>query len=531
MWAITNVSGLAPGLEAAIMASMRHGAERSFLYCLAFVGGLVSLGVELSTSRLLAPYFGESHPVWAAIIGLILLYLSVGYFVGGRWADRSPRPATLYQIVVWAAFLVGLVPFVSRPVLLATRWGLTDLDLALLVGPFIAVLLLLSIPVTLLGCISPFVIRLLMERVDWAGNVAGRVYAVSTAGSLLGTLLPVFLLVPLLGTRHTFLALAFLLMAVSLIGLLRVAPRRALFYLWMPVALLLLALGLSSGRIKPQPGLMFETESAYNYIQVVERNGWRQLYLNEGLGIHSVYRPGMGRTGGTWDYFVIAPFFNPPPFPPDRVESLAMVGLAGGTVPKQYTRFFGPIPIDGVEIDPEIVEVGRQYFGMDEPNLNAIVADGRAFLSRSDRRYTVVGIDAYRLPYIPWHLATVEFFQEVREHLTDDGVVAVNVGRTPGSDRLVATVGATLAQVFPSVYAIDVPASFNTIVVGTVRPTDPENLLANRPLMGDPVLQEIADEAWQNLRTVPAGGMVLTDDRAPVEMLTHLVVLDYLLRR
>ncbi|HEY75595.1 MAG TPA: spermine synthase [Thermoflexia bacterium] len=504
--------------------------EQGYLYVLAFVSGAVSLGVELSASRLLAPYFGESHPVWAAIIGLILLYLTVGYFLGGRWADRSPHPATLYQIVAWASLLVGLIPFVARPILLLTRWGLTDLNLALLLGPFVAVLLLFSIPVTLLGCVSPFIIRLLIDRVERAGNVAGRTYAISTAGSLLGTLLPVFLLVPLLGTRNTFVVLALGLMAVALIGLFRVAPRRALLYLWMPLSLILLDLGLPAHSIKPQEGVIFETESAYNYIQVVERDGWRYLFLNEGVGIHSVYRPGMVRARGAWDYFVIAPFFNPPPFPSDRVESLAMIGLAGGTVPKQYTRFFGPIPIDGVEIDPEIVEVGRRYFAMNEPNLNVIVADGRAFLSRSSRRYTVVGIDAYQLPYIPWHLTTVEFFQEVRSHLTEDGVVAVNVGHTQDY-RLVEAMAATLEQVFPSVHAIDVPGSLNTILVATVQPTEADNLLANRPLMADPILQQIADEAWTNLREIEPGPMVFTDDRAPVEMLTHLVVLSYLLGR
>jgi spermidine synthase len=207
-----------------------------------------------------------------------------------------------------------------------------------------------------------------------------------------------------------------------------------------------------------------------------------------------------------------------------------MIGLAGGTVPKQYTRFFGPIPIDGVEIDPEIVEVGRRYFAMNEPNLNVIVADGRAFLSRSSRRYTVVGIDAYQLPYIPWHLTTVEFFQEVRSHLTEDGVVAVNVGHTQDY-RLVEAMAATLEQVFPSVHAIDVPGSLNTILVATVQPTEADNLLANRPLMADPILQQIADEAWTNLREIEPGPMVFTDDRAPVEMLTHLVVLSYLLGR
>lgn len=510
---------------------MHRRNPQAYLYLTAFVSGLVSLGVELSASRLLAPHFGDSHPVWAAIIGLILLYLTVGYFLGGRWADRSPHPATLYQIVAWAALLVGLIPFVARPILLAARWGLTDLDLALLLGPFVAVLLLFSLPVTLMGCVSPFVIRLLMERLERAGGVAGRAYAISTAGSLLGTLLPTFLLIPTLGTRNTFVALSLLLMGVGLVGLARTAPRHALLYLWMPLVVIGLTIALRGRPIKPQAGTIYEAESAYNYIQVAEKDGCRYLYLNEGQGIHSVYRPGQRRVGGTWDYFLIAPFFNPPPFPPQRVESLAMIGLAAGTVPKQYTALFGPIPIDGAEIDHQIVEVGRRYFEMTEPNLNAIVADGRAFLSGSERRYTVVGVDAYRLPYIPWHLTTVEFFQEVRDHLTEDGVVAVNVGRTPGDDRLVATIGATLERVFPSVYAIDVPASFNTILVATVRPTAAENLLANRLWMGDPILEQIADEVWRNLRPVPAGGTVLTDDRAPVEMLTHLVVLGYLLGR
>jgi len=515
------------------MRAMRIKEERFHLYLTAFVGGLTSLGVELSASRLLAPHFGDSHPVWAAIIGLILLYLTAGYFVGGRWADRSPRPSTLYGLVAWSALLVGLVPFVAGPVLRLAARGFAgyDYNVALLIGPFVAVLLLFSVPVTLMGCISPFVIRLLMERVERAGGVAGRTYAISTAGSLLGTLLPVFVLIPTAGTRNTFVTLSLLLMAVGLVGLARRAPRRALAYAWMPLLLLLLAFTLRGQPIKVQEGTIYETESAYNYIQVVEQDGWRYLYLNEGQGIHSVYRPGMRRAWGTWDYFLIAPFFNPPPFPPEQVESLAMVGLAAGTVPKGYTTFFGPIPIDGAELDAEIVRVGREFFAMDEPNLNVVVADGRAFLARSERRYSVVGIDAYRLPYIPWHLTTVEFFREVRAHLTADGVAVVNVGRTPGDDRLVTTIAATLAQVFPSIHAIDVPASFNTIVVATVQPTTGENLLVNRSLLEDPALQQIADEAWANLRPVEPGSLILTDDRAPVEMLTHAIVLDYVLGR
>ena len=508
---------------------MNPKTQHGYLYFTAFVSGMVSLGVELSASRLLAPFFGESHPVWAAIISLILLYLTVGYFIGGRWADRSPRPATLYQVVAWAALWVGLVPFIARPVLLLSTRGIVGYayDLTLLIGPFIAVLLLFAVPVTLLGCVSPFVIRLLLERVEDAGDVAGRAYAISTAGSLLGTLLPVFLLIPTLGTRNTFVAFSLLLLAVALVGLLRVAPRRALLYLLMPLLVLLLAFFMRGQPIKPLPGAIYETESAYNYIQVVERDGWRELYLNEGQGVHSIYNPNAVRLWGTWDYFLIAPFFNPPPFTPDRVQGLAMIGLAGGTIPKRYTAFFGPIPIDGVEIDPEIVAVGRAYFDMNEPNLQVYVTDGRAFLDRSEHRYTVVAIDAYRLPYIPWHLTTVEFFQSVRAHLTDDGVVAINVGHT-GDYRLVETMVATLLQVFPTVHVMDVPDSFNAIVVATVQPTTAENLRANREFMGDPVLQSIADEAWGQIHPVEPGGLVLTDDRAPVEMLTHAVVLAYL---
>lgn len=494
---------------------------------IAFLSGLVSLGVELAASRLLAPYFGESLPVWAAIIGLILLYLTVGYFVGGRWADRSSSPATLYEIASWGAGLVGVIPFIARPILLTAVEGMSRLRIPLVVGPFIAVLLLFAAPVTLLGCISPFVIRLLVDRVERTGGIAGQVYAISTIGSLLGVYLAVFVLVPTVGTSITFVTLSLLLLLPALWGLARVRPRRTVLYLWMPLLLLALALWTRGRPLKPQAGVIYEAESAYHYIQVVERDGCRYLYLNEGLGIHSIYCPGARRVGGTWDLFVVAPFFNPPPFPPQRVRSMAMIGLAGGTVPKLYTQFFGPIPIDGVELDAAVVRVGREFFGMTEPNLQVTVGDGRVVLACSPRRYTVVGVDAYRLPYIPWYLTTVEFFQEVRAHLEEDGVVVVNVGRVPGDDRLVAAIAATLRAVFPSVHAIDVPNSYNTVLVATVRETSPENLRANRALIGDPDLAQIVDEALANLRPVPEGGPVLTDDRAPVEAMTHAMVLQY----
>jgi predicted membrane-bound spermidine synthase len=506
--------------------------KKTYLYVTAFAGGLVSLAVELAASSLLRPHFGTANLVWATIIGLVMLYLTAGYFLGGRWADRVPWPTALYQIVAWAGFLVGVVPFTAYPVLQLAAPGFANFDFAMLGGSFVAVLILFSAPVTLMGCISPFVIRLAMKDVESAGQTAGRVYAISTAGSFLGAFLPDLLLVPAIGTRNTFVLLSLFLLAIALIGLARSKPRRLLLYLWMPVVIVLLALLLRGQPVKAAVGAIYETESAYNYIQVVEQeDGCRQLLLNEGQAIHSVYCPDQLRTPGPWDYFLVAPYFNPPPYTPDRVERMALIGLAGGTMARQYTAVYGPLPIDGVEIDPEIVRVGREYFAMNQSNLNVIVADGRTYLARSEHRYTIVGVDAYRLPYIPPHLTTVEFFRQVREHLTADGVVAINVGHTPEDYRLVEAMAATLLQVFPSVHVIDVPRSFNAIVVATVQPSEPGNLLANLPgLEDDDFLFPTVQQAAANLRSTRPGDVIFTDDRAAIELMTNALLFDFVLK-
>jgi spermidine synthase len=495
-----------------------------FLYLTVFVSGMTSLAVELAASRLIEPYFGTSNLVWASIIGLILLYLTAGYALGGRWADHSPRPETMFGIIAWAAFAVGLVPFAARPVLLLASRGLTDFNMGLLAGSFGAVLVLFSVPVTLLGCVSPFAIRLVVSDVATSGGVAGRIYAISTAGSFLGTFLPVLVTIPNLGTRNTFLLFAFILMAAAFIGL----GRRAVIFLWMPVILIALAVVLRGQVVKPFEGAIYESESAYNYIQVVERDGVRYLLLNEGQGVHSVYDPKNLRTFGTWDYFLIAPYFNPPPYLPSRVKRVAVIGLAAGTIARQYTEVYGPVAIDGIEIDPKIVQAGREYFDMNQPNLNVILGDGRYALAHSAARYDVIGIDAYRLPYIPWHLTTREFFAQVRAHLTGDGVVVVNVGRTEDDFRLVEAMAATLQDVFPSVHVVNVPGTFNSILYATVKPSTPDNLRANLPGLTQPVLRDVVMDALKNLRPTMPGSVVFTDDKAPVEQMTNAIVLRFL---
>jgi predicted membrane-bound spermidine synthase len=512
-------------------------ARRGLLLLLVFVGGMCSLGVELTASRLLDPFFGNSLIIWAVLIGMVLLYLTVGYYLGGKWADRKPYYSVLYQITAWSAFLVGIVPFVSRPVLLWSVQGFAQYSAGILAGSLLGVVALFAVPVTLMGFISPFAIRLSMEggAVESSGNVAGRLYALSTVGSLVGTFLPVLVLIPNIGTRNTFLLFAFVLLAVSLVGLFAEMGKRAVPYLAMPAILVALALAAGGGVIKPVESgeLLLERESMYNYIQVVQWGDEVWLKLNEGEGIHSIYNPETVLVGGIWDYFLIAPYFNNPPFAAGQVDSLALIGSAAGTVAKQYTAVYGPIPIDGAEIDPEIIEVGREYFDMNEPNFRAVAQDGRYFLANSTSTYDVIAIDAYRPPYIPFHLTTREFFQQVREHLTEEGVVAINVGRTRTDWSLVEVLASTLKAEFPNVYVIDLAEVgqdlSNLLLVATVQPTSLHNLEQNATLLTDPALRAVADASIPRAHEFTAPTMVFTDDRAPVEQVVHGLILSFVM--
>jgi predicted membrane-bound spermidine synthase len=519
-----------------------------------FVAGMTSLGVELSASRLLDPFFGNSILIWANLIGLVLIYLSLGYWLGGRWADQDPRESTLYQITAWAAFAIGIIPFVSVPILRWSVVGFASYDAGVLVGSLLGVLVLFSVPMTLLGCVSPFAIRLAVRDVEHSGHTAGSIYALSTLGSILGTFLPVLLLIPNVGTRRTFLLLSLILLVVSLGGLLRQSRRRGLIYLWMVPVIAALTLWGSAGPIRADENAVYETESRYNYIQVVKEGADYLLYLNEGQGVHSVYNPDFLLTYGVWDYFLVAPYFNPPPYTAERVDSLLLIGAAAGTIPRQYTAVYGDIAIDGVEIDPRILQVGRQWFDMNEPGLNAVAADGRYYLANVDKHYDVIGVDAYRPPYIPFHLTSVEFFTQVRDHLSDEGVVIVNAARTAKDYSLVNALASTMKAIYPSVYvfdALDYGSDLgNSLVVGTMQPTRADHLAANAALMQNPWLQDVAartlttrmwevrcrdDETWlpasPATSTIPVEACMapFTDDQAPVEQLVHGLILRYVL--
>ncbi|TMD92108.1 MAG: spermine synthase [Chloroflexi bacterium] len=495
-----------------------------FLIILVFISGMTSLALEMCASRLLAAYFGTSLFIWANLIGLILVYLTVGYFIGGRLADRYPSEQVLCTITAMAALSISILPFISQVILTWSITGLEQVSVSIFFSSLLGTILLFAVPVTLLGLVSPFAIRLVTKEVGRSGKTSGSLYAISTLGSILGAFLPVLWLIPAFGVRRTLLIFGVILFAASLWGL---RSR------WRPAfSLVLIALVLPLGPLKNIPDLIYEQESLYNYIQVTQLpDGTRELILNEGQAIHSIYYPNPKTvlTGWYWDYFLAAPYFNAG-FTPQKLHRVAIIGLAAGTIAHQFTKVYGQVSIDGVEIDPSIVDVGRKYFAMNEPNLHVHIQDGRTYLETTQAQYDVVAIDAFQQPYIPFQLTTREFFSTIRSHLSSTGVVALNTAHTTHDYRLVQAFVNTMSKVFPSVYVFDVPGTFNTEIMATVQPTSittfRQNLAQFTPssIMGQ-VASEVSAVVTQGHSD---GGMVFSDDRAPIEQITDQLLLNYI---
>jgi spermidine synthase len=473
-----------------------------------FAAGVGSLATEIAASRLLAPYFGNSTIVWANVIGLVLASLSVGYWLGGKLADRRPTPRTLGTVVTGAACLIAVIPFVARPLLDFSVEGLDRVSAGAAIGSFFGVLVLFVPPVILLGMVAPFAIRLAITDVESAGTVAGRLYAVSTVGSLLGTFLSALVLIPAIGTQRTLIASA----AVIGVGGAVLLGRR-----WFALAVALAALLLiPPGAVKAQSGLIYEKESRYQFIQVVqEPDGERRLYLDEGLATHSVWRQGEVLTGGVWDTYLAVATLAPGP------RRVAMLGNAAGTAARAYARFYPGVKIDGVELDPAVSDVGRRYFELGRtPGLTIHDQDARAFLRTTDATYDVIVVDAYRPPYVPFYLATKEFFELVRKHLNPGGVVALNVACTPEDHRLAEEVGGTLATVMPAAYWQ--PLRFNRIVIGVNGAAVPRTV-GKAPARVAPLVSSML----HGLHGVPRSADPWTDDKAPVEWITDRMIVEF----
>ena len=492
-------------------------SSNRYLYALVFVVGIGTLGAEIAAVRLMSPFFGASTIVWANTIGVVLVALSIGYWLGGRLGDRRPELRSLCLMMMAAATLLAVVPLIAQPFFDVSVDALDEIEAGAFVGSLVGVLFLLAIPILMLGTCSPWAIRLAVPDVEHAGRIAGRLYAISTVGSLLGTLVAALALIPLIGTQRSFLAFASVIALVAAAGL---------GWRWVVVPIALAgAIALPVGTVKAtdEGEVIYETETEHQYVRVIEEDdGDRLLELNEGQAIHSLYRPDSYLTGNVWDGYLVVPFvgLHEPP------ERIAILGNAAGTTARAYGHYFPETEIDGVEIDPELEEVGRRFFDMGSAeNLTVHNEDARPWLRRSEGGYDVIMVDAYRQPYIPFYLATREFFELVRDRLAPGGVVIVNAGHPEGNDDLETVLGSTMAAVFPDVVR-DPIEDTNTLLAGSEAPLSARNLLESlRDLPPD--LQRIG--AVQAARIEPRleGDEVYTDDHAPVEWLIDRSILGY----
>jgi predicted membrane-bound spermidine synthase len=487
------------------------------------------MGAEVAAGRLLAPAFGTSTLVWSALIGVVLGGLALGAMLGGRWSRRPKALRETFLAIAIAGILLVLLPAMARPLMRATLEQFLHGHLVLLVFGFASVLVLLVVPVILLGAASPVLLHCsTRDRAD-VGRTAGRLSALGTMGSLAGTFVCGIVLVPLFGTEATFRACGGLALCVGVLGF-HLASISLPF--WRRAAIVIAAClsGLASLVIPHatarggSPALV-QRETAQNYIRVIDDADHRTLYLNEGYAAQTIARHDQrAYLRGVWGYYAVAPAFT------KRAPSRILVlGLGGGTSARDYKERLPTADVVAVEIDAGIVDVARTHFGL-PGSVDVHVEDARAFLAHDTSTYDLVVVDAFQFPYVPFQLTTREFYEDVRRHLREGGAVMVNVGRKADQLDIVHAVASTLETAFPRVSGVNVRHTTNTILVATAHDLQDAGGAKNVSFSDEErhVLDELDPLApW----VVPASQrLVLTDDRAPVEWLTHRIVLRELAR-
>lgn len=503
---------------------------RYYLLVLSFFSGMAIMAVELCASRLIAPYFGTSTLVWADIIGSIMLALAVGYNIGGRLADKKPEMKYLLKIIIIACIYLLAIPFLVKPLAMIFVGNFIFLkSVSLLVlGSLFIIFVLFVVPVALLGVVSPFIIKLLSLLDGNIGKDAGLVFSISTFGSLVGTFLPVMVLIPFIGTRKTIIIFVLALLFICLYGLINKKGYLILIFLIFLAPLVFFKFPV----IKPAEGAIAEKESVYQYMAVIDDENYRYLSVNEGLGVQSILskNPDNVLTGYYYDYYNLLPYLSGN----DQRQDILVLGVAGGVISTQLNYFFSQdhdLHIDGVEIDPDMIKIANEYFGLDNPSLTMYNMDGRNFVDYYDKgkKYNSIVIDAYSVQlYISFHLTTKEFMQSVKSRLKENGVVAMNVNSTSADSALLKNITNTMLSVFNHVYYIqEDPKDWNYMVLASDNELD-FNKLAE--LIKNQEFAKIIDNAANNNQEVQYDNNFgyLTDDKAPIEHLTEWMIVDYL---
>ena len=504
--------------------------NKVYLYLTEFFAGMSVMAVELGASRLLAPYFSSSQIVWTIIIGTIMIAMALGNIYGGRSADRDPNPDRLYRRILIAAVWIALIPVLGKYVILGISALLIFTVNAnyLIWAAFAACMVLFVFPLFLLGTVTPSLAKYTMDNLEDNAGIVGMLGAANTIGSIIGTFVPTFLTIPAVGTSISFLIFAGILLLLALLYFISVQKQRILSAAALIVFLLSCALGWRSNFAFWKDDLLYEGESIYNYLQVDETDDSVILSTNVLFGVQSIMRKDTTLTGMYYDYAMAAPMMA-------GIEEktaagvpfeMLILGMGTGTYGSQCARYYPAVDIEGVEIDEKISGLAHRYFAMPE-EMRVSTYDGRAYLNAIDKSYDVIMVDAYQDITIPFQMSSVEFFTMVREHLKEDGIMVVNMnmrGEKEGSIN--AYLSDTICAVFPEVWTADVRNNTNRELFAAKGAGAMERFQRNVSICKDPELKNMLLRVADGLQACKGGEHIMTDDRAPVELLGMRVIDD-----
>lgn len=487
---------------------------KKVLIFIAFIAGYLIMSLELLGSRLLAPYFGASIYVWGSLIGLILIALAGGYYLGGwlaerPWSQGQNLKSLLDKLfLVVAVFLLLDLFFYSAILKWLSSWDIVW-------GALAASLIIFCIPMVALAAVSPLIIKILSEK-EKTGQAAGLVYSWGTAGSILGTFLTTFCLIPYLGSRLTLYSCFFIALLV-LVGLFLAINRRIIV---LPILFFLISLTVLRPIVLPQ-NVILEEESAYNQIRLIDSGQMVSLILNSQkttITQSAFVKDGTLLGLSLVDFFNLGPLITP-------VNDLLVLGMAGGASIRQYQQFAPQIKIDAVEIDSKIINIAEERFGIKEKdNLKIYEMDARPFLVKTQKKYGAIEIDLFQgSPYIPFYATTKEFFQLVSERLNSDGVMLMNVF-APGQQEIINPLAATISSIFPSVFLIPIKSNYLVLASNSALGVEElKNKLKKAQLELSDELKPMVEHSLIYLRTyqVDKKTSIFTDDWAPVEQITY----------
>lgn len=508
--------------------SARTMTMKRFLAFASFTSGFAVMGSEVASGRLLAPSFGTSSLVWSALIGAVLGAMAAGALLGGRWTKRPHALGETFAAMAIAGVLLAFIPMLARPLMRATLEHFLAGRLVVLGLGFAAVLAMIVVPVILLGAMGPVLVHYATEERADVGRRSGQLSALGTLGSLVGTFACGLVLVPHAGTEATFRICGSIAFFVGAFGWSFVgrAPRRRAIAVAAGGGLAVIASAVVADLARSGRPPVFEAETARGHVKVVDDARFRTLYLDDGYAKQSVVRlDGEPYLRGVWGFYALAPTFT------KRTPSrILVIGLGGGTSATEYRRRLPNAEIVAVEIDAGVIDVAQRFFGLPS-SVEVHCEDARAFLARDRRSFDLVVVDAFQFPYVPFQLATREFFADVAAHLDEGGALVVNAGRNRADLDVVHAIASTLEVVFAHVSGVDVPNTTNSILVASAHPLveagGSRNVRFNARERSE--LAELPPLArWS---VPPEQRIVLTDDRAPIEWLTNRVVLRELRRR